>query len=146
LQAVKPCVLVWQSPASSGRRKSCLHAFELGTIAWPVCMCFKMPTSAPIQCGVHTEGVPMFWQLPNIPWSRKAAWHPRRWLTLVCSRWGGCAYFTDSVLFFCLSHFICIVVSGVSLCHTQPLLLSLLNSAFIIISSYSHICYLNRLL
>jgi hypothetical protein len=51
--------------APSGSRKSCLHAFELGTVAWHICICCKWPhVSYTVWCVhyrfTHSEGVPMF--------------------------------------------------------------------------------------
>jgi hypothetical protein len=78
-------------PASSGRRKLCLHAFELGTIAWHVCICCKVPTPAPTQCGVHIwKECPCF--------DKCRTFHGQGMLH-------GIIYLTYSLLFFCLSHY-----------------------------------------
>jgi hypothetical protein len=53
-------------------------------------------------------------------WSGDVTWHPNRWLTWICSWYRGIHVFlSDSVLFFSLSHCVCIV-SGISLGNMQP--------------------------
>jgi hypothetical protein len=103
LQAVKPCVLVWHSSSFDRKEEVMLTCLQIRHSCLTHMLLLQGATiyTYTVWCA-HPEWVPMLWQLPNFPWSRNVAWHPRWWLTWVCSRCqGGCLYLTDSVLFYC---------------------------------------------
>jgi hypothetical protein len=121
--------------APSGSRKSCLHAFNYGTIAWHICSCCKVFSHLLLYSVVcplpfHTSGSSSHFL------TKAKCFHWQGMLhgilgddTWICSWYqGGHACWTDAVLFFSLRLFIYIfwAIWSLSWCHflTLPLLLS----------------------
>jgi hypothetical protein len=84
----------------------------------------------------HTsEVMAIFWQKPMFSLSMNVAWHPKRWLTWICSWYqGGHVYCTDSVLFFFLRPFMYILLFQGFTGPYAACLMSFFNLAYIVIS------------
>jgi hypothetical protein len=125
--------------APSGRRKSCLHAFKFGTQFPDVFHLFQAP---PIPASTKWGNPITMWHIRNkcdtFLCSLNLALPLRRWLTWICSWYRGVhVYWPDCSIF--LSNFICVVVSRISLGYMQHVLLSFLNSGFIVLPFHYHI-------
>jgi hypothetical protein len=117
LESVKPCALVWQTLIYIRKEEIMLTFLWIRHSFLKHIHLFKhAPTLASTHCGVPNTNLHIekkhscsnkFWT-PS--WSGNITWHPRRWLTWICSWYrGGHVFLTDSVLLLSLSHFICIV-------------------------------------
>jgi hypothetical protein len=113
--AVGSALIFWcgSHSAPSGSWKWCLHLFKWHSCLTHMQLLQGVPTPASTQCGVFIT-ISYIWKW--WPFSHKSqtfalsgnvAWHPRRWLTWICSWYqGGHVCWTAAVLF-SLRPFVC---------------------------------------